>query len=508
MKQIKKQHRLWWQSSYDRGLDILLYMWPDILKRYPDAELWIAYGWNLFDVAARSNPERRHWKEGVEIMMQQKGITHFGRLGQDKLKGLRKQCGILAYPTYFTEIFMIGAMESQRDGLVPVTTSLAALEETVGSGVKIDGDIKEPKTQKAFLEALLEMMGDEEKWKKESIKAKKFASNYDWSKIARDWTKVLDEPVTNPKVSIITPTIRTGWWNIMAQNISIQTYKNIEWIIVDDYKEDRSETAKKYAEKYNLPIRYLRGSTGSNYPRKCGLVRANNIGWKNAEGELLVWLQDFILMPKDGIERLVDVYRHHPNDLIAPVDKYYHALPADRENKEDWWNGQTQIITSEGWTNPRVRFEGMRESENPYEYEANYGAIPKKILDKLNGWWEFMDDGLGYDNYEIAYRALLTGSKIIVDDTNICKCINIWPEVKGTAENVLNRERMANPPRAGWLVRETEAGNLPIIREQKIDDKIHLDFDLPDIKDEDFGKWVKKNSKSIVKQWGDVKSFK
>jgi hypothetical protein len=41
-----RQHKLWWQSSYDRGLDILLFMWPDIKLNYPDAELWVTYGFD------------------------------------------------------------------------------------------------------------------------------------------------------------------------------------------------------------------------------------------------------------------------------------------------------------------------------------------------------------------------------------------------------------------------------------------------------------------------------
>jgi len=43
------------------------------------------------------------------------------------------------------------------------------------------------------------------------------------------------------KVSIVTPTNRRGWWNIMANNLSKQTYKNFEWIIVDDYPDARME---------------------------------------------------------------------------------------------------------------------------------------------------------------------------------------------------------------------------------------------------------------------------
>lgn len=288
----------------------------------------------------------------------------------------------------------------------------------------------------------------------------------------------------------------------MAENIAGQTYKNIEWLIIDDYKTDRRPIAEKYAKKYNLNIRYFRGKKITTaYPRRCGLVAANNQGWKNSKGELLVWLQDFILMPPTGIEQLVDLYRHNPDALIAPVDIYYECKPANMGNKEDWWT-EKDVLAKESWQNNRVKNEGIRESENAAEWEANYGAVPKHILDKLNGFWEFMDDGLGYDNLEIAYRALKLGYRLIVDDTNICKCINLWPIIGGTPQNIVKRDRALNPPRWVWLNRETEAGRLPIVRDEKLDQSISLPFTVPEeVKDEDCPSWITAHTAEIVESW-------
>lgn len=514
-----RQHKLLWSSSYDRGLQYLLYMWPDIKQKYPDATLDVAYGWDLFDKAFGNNPERMQWRDSINTLMQQDGITHHGRIGKKELSDIRKTCGIWPYTAVFTEINCITALEAQSDGLVPVVMNFksetdgelvyTALDETVGSGIKVEGDIKDMETQKVYLAELLKVMGDEKLWLKESKKAIEFAKSYDWDKISDKWIEVFKEEASTPKVSVITPTIRTGWWNIMAENLSKQSYKNIEWLIIDDYKEDRSEIAKKYASLYNLDIHYIRGDKGSGsalYPRKCGLVRANNLGWQNATGELCVWLQDFILLPETGIERLVTLHQHNPKAIIAPVDKYYQAKPADRTNSEDWWNGDTNIITEDGWTNPRVKNEGIRTSDNPFDYEANYGAIPRELLVKLNGFYEFYDEGLGFDNVDLSSRALELGYKLIIDDTNICKCINIWPEVKGTDENVLNRERMANPPRYAWAVREMKAGRLPVVRDIKLDESIKLDYTIPaEVEDKYMAKWVDKNIDKIVDTWKPIK---
>jgi glycosyltransferase involved in cell wall biosynthesis len=477
-------------------------MWPEIKQAFPNATLDCCYGWDTFLQLAGDNPERMEWYRSMVTLLKQPGITEHGRLGKKQLAEVRKSCGIWAYPADFQEINCITALDVQSDGLVPVTMSLAALQETVGSGIKLEGDIKQEETQKNYLKELLSMMGDEERWKKESKKAKNFAKGYDWQTISTEWDKIFKKPVSTPKVSVITPTIREGWWRIMSENLASQTYKNFEWIIIDDYKTDRRPIAEKYAKKYNLDIRYFRGDKVTGYyKRRCGLVKANNKAWKNSKGELLVWLQDFILIPPTGLEQMVDLYNHNPNAMIAPVDIYYDAKPYDLKNKEDWWK-EKDVIDKESWRNIRVKNQGIRDSENPYDYEANYGAIPKKILDELNGWWEFMDDGLGYDNTEMAYRAMKLGYKLIVDDTNIAKCINIWPMIGGTPQNIVKRDRALNPPRWYWLQQKTEKGELPVKRDEKLDQSISLPFEVPaEVSDEDCARWIQDHSLEIVKTW-------
>lgn len=500
-----KQHTLFWGSSYDRGLDILLFMWPDIIAKYPDAKLHITYGWNLFDALRGGNPERLQWKQNVEKMMQQPGIIHWGRVGKERLKEIRQQCGIWAYPTYFPEINCITALECQQDGVVPVTMDDFALSETAKSGVLIKGKIEKLEVQEGFKKQLIELMGDSKRWQELANKGKEFVKEYEWQKLAPQWETFFKEPVTEPLVSVITVTIRPGFWNIMAANLAKQTYKNFEWIIIDDYEEDRSEIAKKYAKKYNLTIRYLRGDKNPHakvYPRRYGLVRANNKGWEEAKGELLVYLQDFIMIPTVGLELLVDNYRHHPNALQAPTDQYWFAKEPDKTNKEDWWNGETDIVDRFSWRNIRVQFIGLRPTDNPADFEMNYGAIPKHILDDLHGWWEFFDDGLGYDNTEIAYRALKKGYGILIDDRNEAICINLWPIIGGTKENIEERERHLSTPYYSYLVMGIESDKLPLVRDEKLDKSINLKFEVPkEVADKDCAKWIREHTREIVEGW-------
>ncbi len=317
-------------------------------------------------------------------------------------------------------------MDAQKDGVVPVTMDSFAMKETVQSGVKISGDIKNPVVFDTFSKELLSIMSDDVRWKAEVAKGKKFAKSYYWKNIAKKWDGVFKQKIADPLVSVVTVTIREGWWNLMAHNLSQQTYKNFEWVIVDDYKEDRQGIADKYALKYGLNIKYIRGDkVMGKYKRKYGLVRANNQAWESSEGELCVFVQDFIVIPEDALESIVGLYRHNPDALIAVVDESFDAKEPNKDNKEDWWDGDTDIFTKFHWRNVRVKYQGVRETDNYYDFEMNYSAVPMKIIKHLNGWYEFFDDGMGYDNTEFAYRALKEGYKILIDDTNIAKCVNI-----------------------------------------------------------------------------------
>lgn len=431
---MKKQYRLFYGSSYDRGLSFLLFMWPDIKKAIPEAELNIAYGWDLYLLSHHNNPERMKWKEGIDTLMKQEGIIHHGRLGKDKLRELRLKCGIWAYPTNFDEINCITAIECQKDGLVPVVINRAALKEVVQSGIKVEGKIEDMDVQDAYRAALIELMQDDKRWKAEEKNARSVVEKYSIEKIAKEWVKVFSEGIPEPLVTVVTPTIREGWWEMMYHTLKRQTYKNFEWLIVDDHKEDRSDIAKGF----DLPIRYIRGdkATGS-YTKKHALARANNIALREANGELLVFLQDFIAIPEHGIEWLVNVYQDHPDALIAPVDEYYFAQKPDTSNEVDWWPGELDIYTGMAWRNVRQTFEGVRETDNPQDFEMNYCAVPTKIAKKLNGWYEFFDDQMGFDNTEFAYRALQLGYKIIIDDTNVARCI----EAEGqNGRSTINRD--------------------------------------------------------------------
>lgn len=176
-------------SSYDRGLQCLLQIWPQIKEAVPTAELHIYYGWNTFDSMHKSNPQMMQWKFKMLSLMNQDGVTEHGRVSHQELAKAMKGIDVWAYPTMFTEISCITAMKAQLAGNYPVVNAVAALDETVQFGTKLhlDNLYENEDQQKAFADAVIAALEfdndphDGQEWVK---------SIYSWESIAKQWMDV------------------------------------------------------------------------------------------------------------------------------------------------------------------------------------------------------------------------------------------------------------------------------------------------------------------------------
>lgn len=183
---MKKPNSIGYFSSYDRGLECLLDMFPKIREQVPDATLDIYYGWNVFDAYHAKNPQKMKWKWQMIRKMAQEGVTEHGRVDHQQLADAMKEIKVWAYPTEFTEIHCITALKAQEAGCIPVTTNVGALQETVVNGYKVEAlDIyTNEKAQKEFIDYIVIALQD-----KQPNIAK--VQNRYWSDVAKQWDKVL-----------------------------------------------------------------------------------------------------------------------------------------------------------------------------------------------------------------------------------------------------------------------------------------------------------------------------
>jgi glycosyltransferase involved in cell wall biosynthesis len=186
-------HKAIYSSSPDRGLAVLLDLWPRIREQVPDATLDVYYGFqniekalaltkdlNLAYVAARMKQQ----------LAELPGVTDHGRVDQQTLARAMMGAGVLAYCTPWLETSCISAMESQAAGMRIVTTGLAALSETVGErGTLIDGPWLDEKYQDAFVTAVVDAMlvKDDSDRRRSMAYAR---ANFGWDGVAEEWVEL------------------------------------------------------------------------------------------------------------------------------------------------------------------------------------------------------------------------------------------------------------------------------------------------------------------------------
>ena len=112
----------------------------------------------------------------------------------------------------------------------------------------------------------------------------------------------------NIKISIITPSYNQGEFiEQTIQSVLNQTYKNIEYILVDGGSTDNTmNIVNRYRGRIDIVIS----------EKDKGQSDAINKGFKLATGELVGWINSDDLLYPDSVEKIVELYHLHPDGSI------------------------------------------------------------------------------------------------------------------------------------------------------------------------------------------------
>lgn len=195
-------------SSPDRSWPVLLQVWPEIKKQVPQAEIHLFYGFRNWEFLAPHYPGQmdliNQLKNKIKEM-EPLDVVFRDRVNQEKLAEEFLSAGVWAHPTWFTESSCITGMEAQAAGLRCVSSSIAALNETVGNrGVLIDGDWTTQEYQKKFIDATVAALLKEND-DKDRLELQKYAKdNFGLDSLAKNWENMfynlLDELKTNSMI--------------------------------------------------------------------------------------------------------------------------------------------------------------------------------------------------------------------------------------------------------------------------------------------------------------------
>lgn len=193
-----REKRVVYTSSPDRGLDILLEMWPKVLEQVPDAQLRHCYV-DVYDRVAEVDPVIGAYRQKVRDLSDQPGVESVGHLSQPEVAELMRSAMVWAHPSWstptdqaFFETSCIGAMEAQAAGCLPVASRVGALAETVKIGRLIDQKQMTDEWRDTFVKMIVEGLTDEKVQKWAQKEGPEFAQGLSWNGVAEQIAGLID----------------------------------------------------------------------------------------------------------------------------------------------------------------------------------------------------------------------------------------------------------------------------------------------------------------------------
>jgi glycosyltransferase involved in cell wall biosynthesis len=197
-----REKRVVYTSSPDRGLDVLLELWPQILEQVPDAKLAYAYS-AVYDRVAEQNPEIAAHRDRIrELAAATTRTEALGSLTQPDVAKLMRSSLVWAHPSYatpqdqpFHETSCIGAIEAQAAGCVVVASDWGALPETVKIGRLVNSGPLSDRWRAAFVREIVDGLTNAETqlWAQERGPAA--AAELGWDGVARQVAGLIEGEV-------------------------------------------------------------------------------------------------------------------------------------------------------------------------------------------------------------------------------------------------------------------------------------------------------------------------
>lgn len=271
----------------------------------------------------------------------------------------------------------------------------------------------------------------------------------------------------SPKISVLVIIYRPGYIDSMTEALRNQTFKDFEWILVDDLWEQRKEIIKEYVGG-SLNLKHIPPREIKPYATTC---LAGNTGFIHAEGKLIYIMPDYIYPHPRVLERHWEIYsKYGPKvtisgpliDAIVASGRsvWAGASPMTVEIKND----EGEIVTYPEYTPPisfplkdnfeeptpenlisifkepfkptwpetvlpdwrlghisKVSIEkNLCENDNPDWFWGRNDSAPLEALLDINGLDEAFDGRRGGADADLGARLMKYGCRLLVDREAPC----------------------------------------------------------------------------------------
>lgn len=208
--------------------------------------------------------------------------------------------------------------------------------------------------------------------------------------------------IERPLVSIIVPGKNEGKHIFkLANSLKEQSYKNFEFIVIDDGSDDDTERICKSLQKNGFIDLFLRNDV------RGGKASAANLGYRFSKGKIIVHLDADCSYDMDAIEKIIIPF--YLNDAIGAVGGNILV----RNYNESLCTTLQAIEYSDTISVGRITSSSL----GIYRLVSGaFGAFKREALDRVGGW----DIGPGLDG-DITVKLRKLGYLIVFEPDAICQ---------------------------------------------------------------------------------------
>jgi len=385
----REPYRLLYTSRPERGLDVLLDLWPELKRRRPEAELAIAHYEN-----PAADAQMAGYLEALRRAAEQlPDVELLGPLSKRDLYREIARSALVVYPSTFPEVSCISALEAAACGTPMVASRYCALKESVAdgeTGVLVPGDPRSEAYAEAFVGAVAGLLADEaRRAEMGSAARRRIEQRYQWATIAAEWEEVFGELLARPGVGerqtvSVCMIVKNAQGTLYRCLDSVKPIAD-ELIVCDTGSSDRTvEIAREYTDQV------------CQISWEDDFAAARNRSVEKATKDWILWVDadEYLL----GGEHLAKYLRDNMYNGYV-IRQHHHAI--DAQFKPD--------VPVRLYRNRRgVRFFGCVH-EHP-ETELNRGVTPAVVLGDVH----IVHDG--YITETIRRRRFLRNLPLLLKD--------------------------------------------------------------------------------------------
>lgn len=212
-------------------------------------------------------------------------------------------------------------------------------------------------------------------------------------------------------VAIFTPTRHPGI-AVSAHGVRRQdTNQDIIWLVADTLHRDfLYEWGVSEGIYTTCNFEPVRGWNEKSSDRVSNLAAMSNWALREArkyQVDLLIFLQDFIWMPPDGLEKFLADAQTHPFALLTGAVDAANAYPFGVVDADDPWDIFDGKSDQKPWEpyelDTRLQFGMPPGLVTNHAWEINYGALPYALINAGVDFDEDYDYGTQWENTQFSF---------------------------------------------------------------------------------------------------------